>query len=86
MATGIEDNLSGKFRIYPVPAFDELTAAGLEGATLIEIFDVTGNKVSAVRCDDETTVMIPVAHLSRGLYFMRLTTTEGFVMKRFVKE
>ena len=86
VATGIEDNLSGRFRIYPVPAYDEITAAGLDGASLIEIFDVTGNKVAAVRCDDETTVKIPVAHLSRGLYFMRLTTKEGFAMKRFIKE
>lgn len=86
VATGIEDNLSGRFRIYPVPAQDEITAAGLDGATVIEIFDVTGNKVAAVRCDDETTVKIPVAHLSRGFYFIRLTTDEGFVMKRFVKE
>jgi len=86
VATGIEDNLSGKFRIYPVPANDEITAAGLDGATLIEIFDVTGNKVAAVRCDDESSVKIPVAHLSRGLYFMRVTTPEGFAMKRFVKE
>jgi hypothetical protein len=86
VATGIEDNLSGKFRIYPVPAYEEITAAGLDGATLIEIFDVTGNKVAAVRCDDETTVKIPVAHLSRGLYFMRVTTPGGFAMKRFVKE
>ncbi|MDF1560877.1 MAG: DUF5017 domain-containing protein [Bacteroidales bacterium] len=86
VATGIEDNLSGKFRIYPVPAYDEITAAGLDGATLIEIFDVTGNKVAAVRCDDESSVKIPVAHLSRGLYFMRVTTPEGFAMKRFVKE
>ena len=86
VATGIEDNLSGRFRIYPVPAYDEITAAGLDGASVIEIFDVTGNKVAAVRCDDETTVKIPVAHLSRGLYFMRLTTKEGFAMKRFIKE
>jgi hypothetical protein len=86
VATGIEDNLSGRFRIYPVPAQDEITAAGLEGATVIEIFDVTGNKVAAVRCDDETTVKIPLANFSRGLYFMRITTAEGFVMKRFVKE
>ncbi len=86
VATGIEDNLSSRFRIYPVPAFDEITAAGLEGATLIEIFDVTGNKVAAVRCDDETIVKISLTHLSRGLYFIRVTTAEGFVMKRFVKE
>jgi len=86
VATGIEDNLSGKFRIYPVPAYDEITAAGLDGAILIEIFDITGNKVAAVRCDDETAVKIPVAHFSRGLYFMRLTTAEGYAMKRFVKE
>jgi len=86
VATGIEDNPGAGYRIYPVPAHEQLTAAGLSGITLIEVFDVTGDKVSAIRCEGDSLVNIPVGHLPRGIYFVRLTTEKGAVMKRFVKE
>jgi hypothetical protein len=86
VATGVEDNLSDRIRIYPVPAHNEITATGLTGVTVIEIFDVTGEKVSAIRCEGDTLLSVPVAHFSRGLYFIKFTTAEGAVMKRFIKE
>lgn len=86
VATGIEDNPGAAYRIYPVPAREELTASGLSGVTMIEVFDVTGDKVSAIRCEGDSLVNIPVGHLPRGIYFVRLTTENGAVMKRFVKE
>jgi len=86
VATGVEDNLSDRIRIYPVPAHNEITATGLTGVTIIEIFDVTGEKVSAIRCEGDTLLSVPVAHFSRGLYFIKFTTAEGAVMKRFIKE
>ncbi len=86
VATGVEDNLSDRIRIYPVPAHDEITATGLAGVTLIEIFDVTGEKVTAIRCEGDSTLSVQLAHLSRGLYFIRFSTGEGSVMKRFIKK
>jgi len=86
VATGIEENPGAGYRIYPVPAHEQLTAAGLSGVTMIEVFDVTGDKVSAIRCEGDSLVNIPVGHLPRGIYFVRLTTEKGAVMKRFVKE
>lgn len=86
VATAVEENLSDRIRIYPVPAHDEITATGLAGVTLVEIFDVTGEKVTAVRCEGDTSLMVQVAHFMRGLYFIRFTTAEGSVMKRFIKK
>jgi hypothetical protein len=86
VATGIEDNHGAGFRIYPVPAHEQLTAAGLSGVTMIEVFDMTGDKVSVIWCEGDSLVNIPVGHLPRGIYFVRLTTEKGVVMKRFVKE
>lgn len=86
VATAVEENLSDRIRIYPVPAHDEITATGLAGVTLIEIFDVTGEKVTAIRCEGDSTLSVQLAHLSRGLYFIRFSTGEGSVMKRFIKK
>jgi hypothetical protein len=86
VATGIEDNLGYSLRIYPIPAYEELTLEGLSGVTRIEIFDVTGVKLSAVHCDGESMIKIPVAQLSRGIYFIRLSSPNETIMRRFVKE
>ena len=86
LATGIEDQLSGRFRVYPVPARTEIYADGIEDVTLIEVFDVTGNKHITEKCDGESLKEIPIGHLARGIYFIRLTTQQGSVMKKFVKE
>jgi hypothetical protein len=86
VATGIDDNQGKTLRLYPVPARDEITAEGIEGVTLIEIFEVTGNKVTAIRCEGDTVREIPLTNLPRGLYVMKLTTPDGVVMKKFVKD
>jgi hypothetical protein len=86
VATAIENNLSSRFTIYPVPARTEITATGIEDVYLIEIYDVTGNKLITEACEGETMKVIPVGHLARGVYFVRLTSPQGAVMKRFVKE
>lgn len=86
LATGIDDNLAGKLKLYPVPAQDEIFARNIEDVTMIEIFDVTGNKRLTEKCEGENEVRIDISRLARGIYFAKFTTTEGTVMKRFVKE
>lgn len=86
VATAIEDNLTGKLRLYPIPARDEITAEGISGVALIEIFEVTGNKVITIRCEGDSTSAIPLSGLARGLYFMKLTSPQGVILKKFVKE
>lgn len=86
VATGIADNLGHNLRIYPIPAYEELTIEGLSGVTMIEIFDVTGVKLSAMHCEGESMVKIPVSQLARGIYFIRLSSADETMMRRFVKE
>ncbi len=86
LSTGIQDALTGSYRIYPVPARSEITAAGIEDVTRIEIFDVTGNKLISEICEGMNQKDISVSHLAHGIYFIRFTTHGGAVMKRFVKE
>lgn len=86
VATGIDDYLSDKLRIYPVPAHNEITAEGIEGITMIEIYEVTGKKVSSIRCAEDSFREIPVADLSRGLYFIKFIGPDGVILKKFIKE
>ncbi|MFZ0471859.1 MAG: DUF5018 domain-containing protein [Bacteroidales bacterium] len=86
LSTGVSDALAGQYRIYPVPAHSEVTATGIEDVKCIEIFDVTGNKLITVICEGEDLKVISVSQLVRGVYFIKFTTPQGAVMKRFVKE
>ena len=86
VATGIEETGAGNIRIYPVPAHSDIFAENITDVTLIEIFDVTGNKHISEAVNGQDQIRIPVSHLARGVYFIRLTTEKGNVMKRFIKD
>jgi len=86
VATSVENSLAGKFTIYPVPVHSTLTASDIEDVTLIEIFDLTGNKIFAETCQGENFKQLQVGNLSHGIYFIKFTTPQGSVMQRFVKE
>jgi Secretion system C-terminal sorting domain len=78
--------LADNCRVYPVPASNELTVSGIGNVSLLEIFDVTGNKIISEHCEGMDIKILNISHLARGIYFIRLTTPLGAVMKRFVKE
>ncbi|MFZ2285950.1 MAG: T9SS type A sorting domain-containing protein [Bacteroidales bacterium] len=78
--------LTENSRVYPVPATSDLTVTGLENVSLLEIFDVMGNKIISEQCEGMDIKTLNISHLARGIYFLRLTTPLGAVMKRFVKE
>jgi len=56
--------------------------------TIIEIFDVFGRKQKAEsrRQNGEREVILDIANLSAGVYFVRLTDESGFSVQKFVKE
>ncbi len=82
----VADLLSRQIKIYPIPAKSELIAENIEGITMIEIFDVTGNKRINEVCDNHSQVTIEVSTLKKGIYFIRFISPGATVMKRFIKE
>jgi len=78
--------LTENCRVYPVPALNDLTVSGIENVSLLEVFDVTGKRIISEKCDGIEIKTLNISHLARGIYFIRLTTPLGAVMKRFVKE
>ena len=83
--TGINqpEGKANGLQVYPNPVKDELIIAnGKLPISNIQIFDATGRTVGAYR---ETTT-INVSALSKGVYFVKIETTEGVVVKKIVKE
>ena len=88
--TGIEDYpLAGDVRVYPNPATDvvnvECTMNNVQLGGALQLFDVYGKLLQIIPITSETTP-VNVADLASGIYFMRVTTDQGVVTKRFVKK
>lgn len=82
--TGIQDNELSSIMLYPNPVTDHLIINGANEIQLdgIEIYDITGRLIQTVVKDCR---MINTSHLSKGTYLMRLFTSEGEVVKKFLK-
>lgn len=85
-ADSLAIKLNERIKLYPVPVKSELMVENITGVTMIEIFDVTGNKFRNEVCNNQDQITIPVAELRRGIYFVKFITPHATLLKRFIKE
>lgn len=87
IVTGIE-NVSQRdlIRLYPVPATSSLNLSSVPGLKSVDILDITGRVIRTVNTSSDELISIPVSSLRRGTYIMKINTTEGTVVRRFVKQ
>jgi len=70
--------------IYPNPAKDELRIeCTSEQVNKIEVFDLSGKTLMSQMSNPS---QINVSHLASGIYFLKIQTDKGAVIKKFVKE
>ena len=88
LADGVNSYLENSVVLYPNPAKEAInvqcTMNEWNGAT-VEVLDVYGKLLQTLKVDSEIT-QINVSSLANGMYFVRMTTEQGVVTKRFVKE
>ena len=80
---GVEE-LTSSFNIYPNPVNDKLYIETQTQTQTVEIYDVYGRRQSMVNGQQST--VIDVSDLNSGVYFVKVVTNEGDVVKRFVKK
>lgn len=86
ISDSVTSRLAERIKLYPVPVKSELIVENISGITMIEIFDVTGNKFRNEVCSNHDQIIIPVEELRRGIYFIKFITPRSTLMKRFIKE
>ncbi len=69
---------ANNIRIYPNPATEHVTVAGLQGGEKINVFDVSARKVYQVTAQD-VLIDIPLNKLSAGNYFINIISTDGSI-------
>ncbi|MCB9365326.1 MAG: T9SS type A sorting domain-containing protein [Flavobacteriales bacterium] len=83
--TGIDSKLilNSEIKIYPNPVSNQLSIDTELNISEIKIIDITGKMVMIAK---EITHTINLADLSNGIYFIKVTTEEKTITKKFVKQ
>jgi len=82
----IETIETSSIKIYPNPTGGELKiVCGKLKVENIEIYDAFGKKVG-VTCTNTAETTIDISHLSAGVYFVKIQTETGEVVRKVVKE
>ena len=83
-----EENIS--FNIYPNPVNDKLYIETQTQTLTVEIYDIYGRQQSMVNgqqsmVNGQQSTVIDVTNLNSGVYFVKVVTSEGETVKRFIK-
>jgi PKD repeat protein len=82
-AVAIPEHSLAAISIAPNPATTTLNITGLTIAATAEVYDISGKQLLSQPLN---TQAIDISNLAPGLYFIRISTAEGSVVKKFVKE
>ena len=85
--TGNAEMFENDFNIYPNPVNDRLyiETQTLTQTLTIEIYDIYGRRQELSAISGQQSV-INVANLNSGIYFVKIKTENGEVVKRFIKK
>ena len=85
---GINDVSLPNLNIYPNPTTGELRITNYElGITSVEVFDIYGrNLLSNHLITSSSNHHINISHLATGIYFVKIRTKTGEVVRKVVKE
>jgi len=96
--TAIDDHAATTFTVYPNPTNGELRITNYElKIKSIDILDVYGRIVSSHHLTPHTPHLTPltshllpqtvlnISHINSGIYFIRLTTTDGISTQKIIK-
>lgn len=71
--------------IYPNPTRDLVTLEASSGITEISVYDITGRLVQKVRPTSSSTV-INIAAQPAGVYIVKITTDNGSIARRLIRQ
>ena len=63
-----------------------LNLGNVTGLKSVDIIDITGKVVRTINTSSDEFVRIPVSGLNRGTYMLKINTTEGTLIRRFIKQ
>jgi len=77
-----ENDLSAKVTVYPNPADDNFFVKSPEKISIVDVFNVNGQKMASTNGENKKIVRVPVLQLASGLYFAVIHTEKGNAVKK----
>ena len=82
--SSIKNSLLDRITLYPNPTTGELTITNYElEINSVEVFDVYGRKLKA---ESRRQNVVDISDLAAGIYFVKISTEAGDVVKKVVKQ
>ena len=82
----VKENLAtDNIKVYPNPVSDRLYIETETQALTIEIYDVYGRRQVTKTPSHQGNVVIDVENLKSGMYFVKINTEKGNIVKRIIK-
>jgi endonuclease I len=78
---GTNDVTDLKFIMYPNPANDKLTIAGIQGSAKAEVYSYTGQLVASQHFSDTTTMQL---NLPSGIYFVKVISGTKITTQKLI--
>jgi hypothetical protein len=78
-----EQENAGRVKVYPNPASGHFSVSGITHIQSIQVFDAGGKELNSVTEDFSG---IDVSALTPGIYFVKINTAEGVVMRSMAVE
>jgi hypothetical protein len=78
---GIEEESTSRILLYPNPAYSKVQIEGVSKIISIEVLNLTGQSILT-----SNESIIDVSSLPKGTYLITVTTDDGKIIKRFIKE
>jgi hypothetical protein len=87
-SSACEKNTLENIILHPNPTTGELIITNHElKITNIEIYDVDGRKLSSNHLITPSSHQkIDISHLTPGIYFVKIVTTQGEIVKKVIKQ
>ena len=82
--TNVISNYENNIKIYPNPVNDRLYIEAENEIKEVTIFDIYGRQQTTV--NGQQSLSINISEFNSGIYFIRINTTNGIYVKRFIKE
>ncbi|KAF5036577.1 Lamin Tail Domain protein [anaerobic digester metagenome] len=82
VGTGMADNAMNEINVFPNPANDVITVAGVASAGRIEVYNNMGMLVLSRIAEGDETIIIDIADLTNGLYYINIRMKDGAVVTR----
>jgi hypothetical protein len=80
-----EKTIDNQCNVYPNPVNDRLYIETLTLTQTVEIFDIYGRRQKSIVNSQRSTV-IDLSELKSGIYFVKINTEKGNIVKRIIKQ